>query len=133
MPAGKTNDVMINVPAAGGTALPVFDRELSLSGNAIGRDTGMLAYIGANGAGLPAAVAIGAATATPDLYNSLVAGQTFTVSDPSKGVIANDINVTVLTLMPRPYRTRHSEPQRERHLHLCSHWDCYFRFLWILR
>src|SRR5467141_675660 len=93
MPAGKTNDVMINVPAAGGTALPVFDRELSLSGNAIGRDTGMLAYIGANGAGLPAASAIGAATATPDLYNSLVAGQTFTVSDPSKGVIANDINV----------------------------------------
>ena len=53
--AGKTYDVMINVPAAGGTALPVFDRELSLSGNAIGRDAGMLAYIGVNGAGLPAA------------------------------------------------------------------------------
>src|SRR5437870_9243030 len=84
MPAGKTNDVVINVPASGGTALPVFDRELSLSGNAIGRDTGMLAYIGANGAGLPAAVAIGGAVARNDPYPSLVAGQTFTVSDPSK-------------------------------------------------
>src|SRR5467141_4862905 len=31
MAAGKTYDVMINVPAAGGTALPVFDRQLSLS------------------------------------------------------------------------------------------------------
>ena len=51
--AGKTYDVKINVPAAGGKALPVYDRELSLSGNAIARDAGMLAYIGANGAGLP--------------------------------------------------------------------------------
>jgi len=34
MAAGKTYDVMINVPAAGGTALPIFDRQLSLSGNA---------------------------------------------------------------------------------------------------
>src|SRR6202023_977685 len=33
LPAGKTYDVMINVPAAGGTALPVFDRQLSLSSN----------------------------------------------------------------------------------------------------
>ena len=51
MAAGKTYDVMINAPAAptipiGGTvvppalALPVFDRELSLSGNAINRDSG---------------------------------------------------------------------------------------------
>src|SRR5467141_1127986 len=102
MPAGKTNDVMINVPAAGGTALPVFDRELSLSGNAIGRDTGMLAYIGANGAGLPAAVAIGGAVARNDPYPSLVAGQTFTVSDPSKGVIANDTNVYGVQLLAAP-------------------------------
>src|SRR5467141_4175552 len=102
MPAGKTNDVMINVPASGGTALPVFDRELSLSGNAIGRDTGMLAYIGANGAGLPAAVAIGGAVARNDPYPSLVAGQTFTVSDPSKGVIANDTNVYGVQLLAAP-------------------------------
>src|SRR5438874_8894130 len=44
LPAGKTYDVMINVPASGATALPVYDRELSLSGNATARDTGMLAY-----------------------------------------------------------------------------------------
>src|SRR5437660_9679404 len=36
MPAGKTNDVMINVPSAT-TALPIFDRELSLSANSIAR------------------------------------------------------------------------------------------------
>src|SRR6266550_4339445 len=44
LPAGKTYDVMINVPAAGAAALPVFDRQLSLSGNATARDAGMLAY-----------------------------------------------------------------------------------------
>ncbi len=57
MAAGKTYDVMINVPAAGATALPIFDRELSLSANATARDAGMLAYISVNGAGLPAAPA----------------------------------------------------------------------------
>ena len=31
--------------------------------------------------------------ANPDTYNSVIAGQTLTVSDPAKGVIANDINV----------------------------------------
>src|SRR5205807_2632045 len=93
MAAGKTYDVMVNVPAAGGSALPVFDRELSLSGNAIARDAGMLAYISINGAGLPTTPALAAAVARPDTYNSLIAGQTLTVSDPGKGVIANDTNV----------------------------------------
>ena len=93
MAAGKTFDVMINVPAPGGTALPVFDRQLSLSGNSTTRDAGMLAYIGINGALLPGAGALGAAQATPDTYNSVVAGKTLTVSDPSLGVIANDVNV----------------------------------------
>jgi hypothetical protein len=93
LPAGKTYDVMINAPASGATALPVYDRELSLSANAIGRDSGMLAYISVNGAGLPAAPAFTAAIARPDTYNSVIAGQTLTVSDPSKGVIANDTNV----------------------------------------
>jgi hypothetical protein len=93
MSAGKTYDVMINAPAAGTTALPVYDRELSLSGNATERDAGMLAYISVNGAAEPATAAFGAAVANPDVYNSLVAGQTLTVSDPSKGVIANDKNV----------------------------------------
>ncbi|HYL13125.1 MAG TPA: choice-of-anchor D domain-containing protein [Terriglobales bacterium] len=95
MAAGKTYDVMIDVPAAGGTALPVFDRQLSLSGNATGRDEGMLAYLGINNAGLPAAAtaAFAAVQANPDTYNSVIAGQTLTVSDPGKGVLANDVNV----------------------------------------
>ncbi len=56
MAAGKTYDVMINGsrrPARRSRrtrALPIYDRELSLSGNAIERDAGMLAYIGVNGA-----------------------------------------------------------------------------------
>ncbi len=98
MAAGKTYDVMINVPAAGGAALPIYDRELSLSGNGIARDAGMLAYIGVNGAGLstlPAAAPI----ARPDTYNSLISGQTLSVSDPAKGVIANDTNVYGVTLV----------------------------------
>src|SRR3989475_6282254 len=93
MAAGKTYDVMINVPAAGGSALPVFDRELSLSGNASARDAGMLAYLSVNGVGLPAPAFAAAVVARPDAYNSLIAGQTLTVSDPGKGLIANDTNV----------------------------------------
>jgi hypothetical protein len=102
MAAGKTYDVMINVPAAASNALPIFDRELSLSGNATARDAGMLAYIGVNGASLPTGALPGGANAVvanPDTYNSLVAGQTLTVLDPGKGVIANDVNVYGVTLM----------------------------------
>jgi hypothetical protein len=98
MAAGKTYDVMVNVPAAGSTPLPVYDRELSLSGNAINRDAGMLAYVGVNGAALPATGVFSAANtavqAVADTYNAVIAGQTLTVSDPSKGVLANDINVS---------------------------------------
>ncbi len=72
MAAGKTYDVKINVPAAGGTALPIYDRELSLSGNAIARDAGMVAYIGANGAGLPPSPSFAAAVARADAYPALV-------------------------------------------------------------
>jgi hypothetical protein len=102
MAAGKTFDVMINVPAAGTTAIPIYDRELSLSGNAIARDAGMLAYIGVNGAGVPAAPVLTGAVAMPDTYNSLVPGQTLTVSDPSKGLIANDTNVYGVQLLAAP-------------------------------
>jgi len=93
MAAGKTYDVMINAPATVTTALPVFDRQLSLSSNGTGRDAGMLAYISINGAGEPAAGVIGGAVARADTYNSVVTGNTLTVSDPGKGVIANDTNV----------------------------------------
>jgi hypothetical protein len=93
MAAGKTYDVMINAPA-GGTALPIFDRQGSLSANATSRDAGMLAYISVNGATLPGAAAFAAAAANPDTYNSVIAGQTLTVSDPAKGVTANDVNIS---------------------------------------
>jgi len=99
MAAGKTYDVMINAPAAGTTATPVYDRELSLSGGVISRDAGMLAYIGFNGSTLPAALTT-TATARNDTYNSVISGQTLTVSDPAKGVIANDTNVYGVTLIP---------------------------------
>src|SRR5207302_8886399 len=100
MAAGKVYDVMINAPAAGAPALPVYDRELSLSSNAVGRDSGMLAYIGVNnggvaGAGLPAAPVLAAAVARNDAYNSLAPCTTAPCipsndSDPPKGVIADD-------------------------------------------
>ena len=101
MAPGKTYDVKINVPAATAKALPIYDRELSLSGNATERDAGMLAYISVNGAGLPVP-ATATAVANADTYNSLVAGQTFTVSDTGKGVIANDINVYAVQVKTPP-------------------------------
>jgi hypothetical protein len=102
LPAGKTYDVMVNTPAAAGSALPVFDRELSLSGNATARDAGMLAYISVNSAGTPASPSLGTAAANADTYNSLVAGQPFTVASLAKGVIANDVNVYGVALLQAP-------------------------------
>jgi hypothetical protein len=100
MAAGKTYDVMINVPtSATARALPVYDRELSLSGNATARDAGMLAYISVNGAAAPAAPALIPAVARNDAYGSLSPGQTLSVSDPSRGVIANDTNVYGVQLL----------------------------------
>jgi hypothetical protein len=97
--AGKTYDVMINAPPASQPALPIYDRELSLSGGRINRDAGMLAYIGTNGATLPTGGGVGAAVARADAYTALVAGQTLSVSDPAKGVIANDSNVFGVSLL----------------------------------
>src|SRR5579871_5512400 len=94
MAAGKTFDVGINAPAVGAqTAIPVFDRELSLSGDKINRDAGMLAYISINGETIASSPAIAPAVARPDTYAGLIAGQPFTVSDASIGVLANDTNV----------------------------------------
>jgi len=90
MAAGKTYDVMINAPAAGASAIPVFDRQLSLSTNNR-RDGGMQAYVSLNGALAPT-VPSTAAQANPDSY-PVVPGNTLTVGDPSKGLIANDIGV----------------------------------------
>jgi hypothetical protein len=97
MAAGKTQDLRVNVPAAGASALPIFDRQLSLSANAVGRDGGMLAYIGVNGAGAPAG-ASAVAVARADSYG-VVPGQTLTVSDPAHGLMANDSNVYGVALI----------------------------------
>jgi hypothetical protein len=92
MAPGKTYDLMINGPVAGTRALAIYDRELSLSANSTARDAGMLAYLNINGAVLTS-LPSGAAVARADTYNSVLTGQTLVVSDPSKGVIANDTNV----------------------------------------
>ena len=117
MAAGKTYDVMVDVPAtpAGAAAppsLPIFDRELALSANSSIRDAGMLAYIGVNGALLPVAAGAGVfagAQANPDSYNSIIpCGSAATsciplvITDPSKGVIANDVNVYGVALSTPP-------------------------------
>ena len=109
MAAGKTYDVMINGKSTSGTtitpytqALAVYDRELSLSGNGIERDAGMLAYIGTTGPLSTLPVVPLAVVANPDTYKALVAGVTLTVSDPSKGVIANDLNVYGVKLLTPP-------------------------------
>jgi hypothetical protein len=103
--AGKTYDVMINVPvpASGSSGppgenpvkpvtppLPIFDRQLSLSTNNQ-RDGGMQAYISINGATAPATA--GTAVLARDDSYMLVTGAPLTVSDPAKGVIANDTGV----------------------------------------
>ena len=99
MAAGKTYDVMINAPTST-MALPIFDRELSLSGNATARDAGMLAYIAVNNGTLPSAPELTVkAQAVNDDYPSLISGQAFTVSDPGKGVIANDVGVFGVQLL----------------------------------
>jgi len=98
--AGKTYDVMINAPAAASAALPVFDRQLSLSANNQ-RDGGMLAYIGVNGASAAAAASAASAKANPDNY-SFVQGTPLVISAAGRGVIANDVNVYGVQLLAPP-------------------------------
>ncbi|KAA6464599.1 choice-of-anchor D domain-containing protein [Acidobacteria bacterium AB60] len=116
MAAGKTFDVLINGEQTSSTgtiatypnALAVFDRELSLSSNAVGHDGGMIAYIGINGGTLPSNPAFKAAQAINDTYNGLSNVCTaapcppLVISDPGKGVIANDINVYGVALLQAP-------------------------------
>jgi hypothetical protein len=94
--AGKVFDVIVNPPATGAT-YGVFDRQLSLSTNNA-RDGGMQALLlvaggstgpGYNANGVPTPTV---AKANPDQY-FLLKGATLAISDPSKGVIANDFNV----------------------------------------
>ena len=99
--AGKTYDVLMNSVATGALALPVFDRQLSLSTNNQ-RDGGMQGYISVNGGALPTSAAGNAnAKANPDSY-FLVSGNTLTVSDPGKGLIANDVGVYGVQIKTQP-------------------------------
>jgi hypothetical protein len=96
LPAGKTYDVMVKpgftgaLPSGAYTAssYAIFDRQLSLSTNNQ-RDGGMLAYLLMNGGSVSSGAT---ASARPDSY-SLVPGKTLSISDPAKGVIANDTGV----------------------------------------
>ena len=97
--AGKTYDVTIQptqltTPRTYDAATyPVYDRALGLSTNNQ-RDGGMQVYI--NVAGGAASGGVGAstqsATARDDNY-SLIAGNALMISDPAKGVVANDTGV----------------------------------------
>ena len=113
MAAGKTYDVMINATPAcspapcSSPALPIFDRQLSLSGGSINRDSGMLAYISINGSSIPSgAGGIGVAVANADTYNAVACQSsgcnTLNVSDVSKGLIANDTNVFGVKVFTQP-------------------------------
>ena len=61
----------------------------------------MLAYISVNSAGLPT-FAVPTVVANADTYNSVIAGKTLTVSDPARGVIANDLNVSNVRISVNP-------------------------------
>ncbi len=99
--AGKTYDIMINPPQTAGTfnanAYPIFDRSLDLSTDNQ-RDGGMQAYLQVNGGALPAATGV---AALPDTYY-LVPGNTISVSDAAKGVIANDTGVYSVQVLSGP-------------------------------
>jgi hypothetical protein len=118
MVPSKVYDALVNVPtaaASGATpAIPIFARDLALSANSSVRDAGMLAYISVNnasaGSGLPVTNGTGVfagATANPDNYISVAACAAapcspLVVSDVSKGVIANDVNVYGVALATSP-------------------------------
>ncbi|NML44464.1 hypothetical protein HHL11_11930 [Ramlibacter sp. G-1-2-2] len=99
MPPGKTFDAIIAPTRSGATAYApatyaVYDRQLSLSTNNQ-RDGGMQAYIAVAGgatSGTGSAASAVLAKANPDAYK-VVPGATLTVSDASKGLMANDIGV----------------------------------------
>ncbi|MDB6091341.1 MAG: hypothetical protein JWN85_4125, partial [Gammaproteobacteria bacterium] len=109
MSAGKTYDVGIKPATSGGNynaaTYAVYDRQLSLSTNNQ-RDGGMLAYLNIAGATTGAGTAASASSVTvnPDSY-FLVAGNVLSVSNPAKGLIANDVGVYGVTVLAGPSGT----------------------------
>lgn len=105
LPAGKIYDVMVNPPVTGSSYNPgsygIFDRQLSLSTNNQ-RDGGMQAYLLVNGAMPPAAVESAVAVkANPDTYY-LTPGVAINVTDPSSGLLANDVNMYGAQIATQP-------------------------------
>ena len=105
LPAGKVHDVIVHPAISTTTAgtysagtYVVFDRELSLSSDASRHDSGMQTILQVGGGTVMAAVG---SKANPDFYY-LVPGKTLTVSDPGKGVVANDILVNGVRLLTAP-------------------------------
>ena len=104
--AGKVFDVIVSPPqATGGTYSSgeyyTYDRSLELSNNAQ-RDGGMQAILDVNDTGAAALVAANStAMANPDTY-AYAPGVTLMISDPSKGVVANDVNVYGVQLLTAP-------------------------------
>jgi hypothetical protein len=90
--AGKTYDVMIN--ASGSAALPVFDRQLSLSTNNH-RDGGMQAYININGGSVPSPGGTVAAGSSQNYF--CFPGKPLSVLDPSLGLLSGATNAYGLT------------------------------------
>src|SRR4029077_17564949 len=104
--AGKTQDVLVNDPATytptALSALAVFDRHLSLTTNTR-RGGGMMANIARTAGSAAAPVA---PTAVNESY-FCSAGQTLTVTDPSKGVLRaySGVNGAVLGTQTLPARS----------------------------
>lgn len=101
LPAGKVYDVLMNVPAAGAPAVPVFDRELSLSTDNQ-RDGGMQAYISINGGALPTALGAVNGVTPKNAQYYFVPNTTLTVSDPAKGVLANTVGIYGVEMLTAP-------------------------------
>ena len=111
LPAGKVYDVIVS-PANNGNpstqtaatnynanAYQIFDRELSLSSNGTRRDSGMQTSLLVNGAS--AAYSPAQAQVNPDSY-FVSPGVTLSITDPGKGVVANDLFVNGVQVLTPP-------------------------------
>ena len=104
--AGKVFDVLVSpAQTTAGTynsaTYAIFDRSLALSTNSQ-RDGGMQAILDVNDAGAAKVTAANStAVANPDHY-AYAPGVTLTVSDPGKGVVANDVNVYGVQVLAPP-------------------------------